>query len=177
LKDKARSFYRFLERKPKKIFVLPIYKRKNLWYTVTTISTTGVKLMGKFVIKKTPTGAFNFSLYAANKEKIAVSSQVYSTKAACKKGMESIAKNAAKCIAEDKVEDQTLKTPTAKTCPKFEIYFDKAGLYRYRLIATNGECVAICEEGYKSKSGVMNGIKSVSVNAVDAEIVDETIDK
>ena len=133
--------------------------------------------MGRFVIKKTPTGAFNFSLYAANKEKIAVASQVYSTKAACKKGMESIGKHAAKCIAEDRVEDQTLKNPTAKTCPKFEIYFDKAGLYRYRLIASNGESIAMSEEGYKSKNGVLNGIKSVSINAVNAEIIDETLDK
>lgn len=133
--------------------------------------------MGKFVIKKTPTGAFNFSLYAANMEKIAVASQVYSTKAACKKGMESVGKNAAKCIAEDRVEDQTLKKPTEKTCPKFEIYFDKAGLYRYRLIASNGESIAMSEEGYKSKSGVMNGIKSVSVNAAEAEIVDESTEK
>ena len=133
--------------------------------------------MGKFIIKKTPTGAFNFSLYAANMEKIAVASQVYSTKAACKKGMESIGKHAAKCIAEDRVEDQTLQKPTEKTCPKFEIYFDKAGLYRYRLIASNGESIAMSEEGYKSKSGVMNGIKSVSINAVGAEIVDETITK
>lgn len=133
--------------------------------------------MGKFVIKKTPSGAFNFSLYAANQEKIAVSSQVYTTKAACKKGMESIGKHAVKCIAEDRVEDQTLKKPEAKTCPKFEVYFDKAGLYRYRLIASNGESIAMSEEGYKSKSGVMNGIKSVSVNAVNAEIVDETLEK
>jgi uncharacterized protein YegP (UPF0339 family) len=133
--------------------------------------------MGKFVIKKTPSGAFNFSLYAVNKEKIAVSSQVYTTKGACKKGMESIAKHAVKCINEDRIEDQTLKTPVQKTCPKFEVYFDKAGLYRYRLIASNGESIAMSEEGYKSKSGVMNGIKSVSVNAVDAEIVDETLEK
>ena len=132
--------------------------------------------MGKFVIKKTPTG-FNFSLHAANKEKIAVSSQVYSTKAACKKGMESIAKNAAKCIAEDRIEDNTLKNPTAKTYPKFEVYFDKAGLYRYRLFAANGESIAMSEEGYKSKSGVMTGLKSVSINAVNAEIVDETLEK
>ena len=131
--------------------------------------------MGKFIIKKTPTGMFNFSLLAANKEKIAVSSQVYTTKAACKKGMESIGKHAVKCIAEDRIEDQTLKTPTEKTCPKFEIYFDKAGLYRYRLIASNGESIAMSEEGYKSKSGVLNGIKSVSVHAVNAEIVDETV--
>ena len=133
--------------------------------------------MGKFVIKKTPTGAFNFSLYAANMEKIAIASQVYSTKAACKKGMESVGKNAVKCIAEDRVEDQTLKKVVEKTCPKFEIYFDKAGLYRYRLIASNGESIAMSEEGYKSKSGVMNGIKSVSINAVDAEIVDESVEK
>ena len=131
--------------------------------------------MGKFIIKKTPTGMFNFSLFAANKEKIAVSSQVYTTKAACKKGMESIAKHAVKCIEEDRIEDQTLKTPVQKTCPKFEIYLDKAGLFRYRLIASNGESIAMSEEGYKSKSGVLNGIKSVSVNAVDAEIVDETV--
>ena len=133
--------------------------------------------MGNFVIKKTPSGAFNFSLYAVNKEKIAVSSQVYTTKGAWKKGMESIAKHAIKCINEDRIEDQTLKTPVQKTCPKFEVYFDKAGLYRYRLIASNGESIAMSEEGYKSKSGVMNGIKSVSVNAVEAEIVDETLEK
>lgn len=133
--------------------------------------------MGKFIIKKTPTGAFNFSLYAANNEKIAVSSQVYTTKSACKKGIESIGKHAVKCIDEDKIEDKTLKNTIAKTCPKFEIYFDKAGLYRYRLIASNGENIAMSEEGYKSKNGVLNGIKSVSVNAPSAEIIDETLDK
>ena len=131
--------------------------------------------MGTFIIKKTPTGGFNFTLLAANKEKIAVASQVYSTKAACKTGMASVAKNSLRCIEEDRVEDQTLKTPTAKTCPKFEVYLDKAGLYRYRLIATNGESIAMSEEGYKSKSGCMNGIKSVSVNANDATVIDETV--
>ena len=128
--------------------------------------------MGKFTIKKTATG-FNFSLYAVNKEKIAVSSQVYTTKSACKKGMESVAKFATKCLEDNKVEDKTLKKPEEKTCPKFEIYFDKAGLYRYRLIASNGESIAMSAEGYKSKNGVLNGIKSVSVNAVGAEIEEE----
>lgn len=131
--------------------------------------------MGKFVIKKTPSGGFNFSLYAANMEKIAVSSQIYTTKAACKNGMASVGKNAVKCVEDGKIEDQTLKKVESKTCPKFEIYLDKAGLYRYRLIASNGESIAMSEEGYKSKSGCLNGIKSVSINAPDAEIVDETV--
>ena len=130
--------------------------------------------MGKFVIKKTPTGGFNFSLYASNMEKIAVSSQIYTTKAACKNGIASIGKHSVRCIEEGKIEDQTLKKVEAKTCPKFEIYLDKAGLYRYRLIASNGESIAMSEEGYKSKNGCLNGIKSVSVNSPDAEIVDET---
>jgi uncharacterized protein YegP (UPF0339 family) len=91
--------------------------------------------------------------------------------------MASVRKNAVKCVEEGRIEDQTLKNPVAKTCPKFEVYFDKAGLYRYRLIASNGESIAICEEGYKSKSGCLNGMKSVSVNAVDPEIIDETLEK
>ena len=130
--------------------------------------------MGKFVIKKTPTGAFNFSLYAANMEKIAVSSQIYTTKAACKKGIESIGNHAIKCIKEDRIEDQTLRKVESKTCPKFEIYLDKAELFRYRLIASNGESIAMSEHGYKSKSGCLNGIRSVSVNAPGAEVVDES---
>ena len=131
--------------------------------------------MGKFIIKKTPTGGFNFSLYANNMEKIAVSSQIYTSKAACKNGIASIGKQAVVCIENGKIEDQTLKKVEAKTCPKFEVYLDKAGLYRYRLIASNGESIAMSEDGYKSKSGCMNGIKSVSVNAPSAEIVDETV--
>ena len=130
--------------------------------------------MGKFIIKKTPSGAFNFSLYAANMEKIAVSSQIYTTKAACKSGIASVGKQAVRCIDEGKIEDQTLKKPEKLTCPKFEIYLDKAGLYRYRLIASNGESVAMSEDGYKSKSGVLGGIKSVAANAPTSEIIDES---
>ena len=61
--------------------------------------------MGTFYIKKTPSGAFNFVLLASNKEKIAVSSQVYTTKSACKKGIESVGKNAVRCIEENRIED------------------------------------------------------------------------
>lgn len=130
--------------------------------------------MGKFVIKKTPAGNFNFRLYAQNAEMIAVSSQVYTTKAACKGGIASVGKQSARCIEEGKIEDQTLKKTEKLTCPKFEIYFDKAGLYRYRLIASNGESIAISEDGYKSKSGCLGGIKSVAANSQNPEIVDES---
>ena len=129
--------------------------------------------MGTFLIKKTPSGAFNFSLIASNKEKIAVSSQVYTTKSACKKGIESVGKNAVRCIEENRIEDLTLKkAPERVPFPKFEIYYDKAGLFRYRLFATNGESIAISEDGYKSKSGCLNGMRSVAVNATFPDIVE-----
>ena len=54
---------------------------------------------------------------------------------------------------------------------KFELYTDKAGEYRFRLKAGNGEVIAI-SEGYSSKSAALNGIDSVRRNAADAEVVE-----
>lgn len=49
---------------------------------------------------------------------------------------------------------------------KFELYKDKAGEFRFRLKAGNGEIV-LTSEGYSSKSSAMNGIESVQKNAGD----------
>jgi uncharacterized protein YegP (UPF0339 family) len=57
--------------------------------------------------------------------------------------------------------------------PKFEVYKDSAGKFRFRLIAPNGEIVA-ASEAYESKSGCMNGIDSIKTNASKAKIVDLT---
>ncbi|QTV80109.1 YegP family protein [Microbacterium sp. NIBRBAC000506063] len=54
---------------------------------------------------------------------------------------------------------------------KFELYTDKAGEYRFRLKAGNGETIAV-SEGYSSKSSALNGIDSVRRNAADAEVVE-----
>jgi len=48
---------------------------------------------------------------------------------------------------------------------KFECYKDKAGEYRFRLKAGNGETI-LSSEGYSSKSGCENGIASVRKNSV-----------
>lgn len=49
---------------------------------------------------------------------------------------------------------------------KFEIYQDKAGEYRFRLKAGNGETI-LSSEGYSARSGVENGISSVQANCAD----------
>jgi hypothetical protein len=57
--------------------------------------------------------------------------------------------------------------------PKFEIYKDTAGKYRFRLKAANGEVIAV-GEAYESKDGCKNGIESIKTNAPIAEIVEIT---
>ena len=51
---------------------------------------------------------------------------------------------------------------------KFEIYTDKAGEYRFRLKAGNGQ-VILTSEWYTSKDGCMNGIDSVKENSGNDE--------
>jgi len=122
--------------------------------------------MGKFVISTTKTGV-KFNLKAGNGQVIATS-EVYSTAAACKNGVASVQKNAP--VAN--VEDQTAAGYAEAKNPKFEIYKDKAGEFRFRLKATNGQIIAT-SEGYTSLASCENGIESVRKNAVDAEIVEE----
>jgi uncharacterized protein YegP (UPF0339 family) len=54
---------------------------------------------------------------------------------------------------------------------KFELYTDKAGEYRFRLKAANGEVIAV-SEGYASKASAKNGIDSVKTNAPGADVVE-----
>lgn len=119
--------------------------------------------MGKFLVKETATG-IKFDLKAANGEVIATS-EVYSSEAACLNGIESVRNN---CNAE--IEDQTVEGYETLKHPKYEIYLDKAGEYRFRLKARNGEII-VTGEGYKAKAGCLNGIDSIKRNAPDSEIV------
>ncbi|MFY0643949.1 MAG: YegP family protein [Bacteroidia bacterium] len=50
--------------------------------------------------------------------------------------------------------------------PKFEVYKDKRGEYRFRLNAKNGQAI-LASEGYSSKQGCLNGINSVKTNSQD----------
>lgn len=55
--------------------------------------------------------------------------------------------------------------------PVFEWYKDKAGKYRFRLKAANGEIIAT-SEAYASKDGVVSGIESVKKNAPIAKVAE-----
>ena len=122
--------------------------------------------MGKFVIKQTKTG-IKFDLKAGNDEVIATS-EVYASEAACRGGIASVQKNA----PEAAIENQTVEGFATEKHPKFEVYTDKGGEFRFRLKATNGQIIAV-SEGYKAIASCLNGIESVKKNAPDAAIVEE----
>ena len=121
--------------------------------------------MGRFTVKKTDAG-FSFNLVADNNE-IVATSQVYTTKAACLKGIESVASNAPFAP----IEDQTNADYATEENPKFEVFKDKDDQFRFRLKAANGLIIA-ASEGYKAKDGCLKGIDSVKYNTVWSDIVE-----
>ena len=119
--------------------------------------------MGKFVIKTGKTGV-RFNLQATNGQVIGTS-EIYKSDASCLNGIDSVRR----CSAGG-IEDLTVEPVEKVKHPKFEVYLDKAGEYRFRLKARNGEII-LASEGYKEKKSCLNGIESVKKNAPDAEVV------
>ena len=122
--------------------------------------------MSKFVIRAVASG-IKFDLVHTNGQVIATS-EVYNSKKSCLAGVASVQRNAAAA----NVEDQTAEGFEKVKHPKFEMYTDKAGEFRFRLKATNGQIIAT-SEGYKAKATCLNGIESVKKNAPEAEISEE----
>lgn len=110
--------------------------------------------MGKFVITKRKNGEFQFDLKATNGQVI-LSSEGYTTMAACKNGIESVMKNAA---------DEG----------RFERKEAKNGSPYFVLKAGNGQIIGTSEM-YSSEASRENGVASVMKNAPEAEVVDETV--
>ncbi|HAS05198.1 MAG TPA: hypothetical protein DCR71_05565 [Dehalococcoidia bacterium] len=72
------------------------------------------------------------------------------------------------------VQQHVTNLGNRKPDAKFEINKDAAGEFRFKLLALNGQTIAV-SEGYSTKDGLMNGIESVRENAAIALIDDKTI--
>ncbi|MBO7197126.1 MAG: YegP family protein [Clostridia bacterium] len=120
---------------------------------------------GRFEIEKAKDGRFFFTLYASNSNPIAYS-QLYSSSSGATNGISSVIANSQKAG----IEDTTLKNPTTLPCPKWEIYIDKAGEYRFRLYAPNGQCVCHSSHGYSTKSGCKGGMESIKRFSAEAKV-------
>ncbi|APD07488.1 UPF0339 protein [Flavobacteriaceae bacterium UJ101] len=98
-------------------------------------------------------GEFYFRLKAKNGQ-IILSSEGYTTKAACQNGIESVKKN-------------------SQEEARFEKKETGSGKFRFNLKSTNGQVIGT-SQNYESEAGRDNGIQSVMTNAKDAEVKDLT---
>ena len=110
--------------------------------------------MGKFVITKRTNGEFQFNLKAGNGQTI-LTSEGYTTKAACNNGIESVKTN-------------------SQDDGRFDRKEAKNGKPYFNLKASNGQIIG-SSEMYESVSARENGIESVKKNAPDAVIDDQTV--
>jgi uncharacterized protein YegP (UPF0339 family) len=56
----------------------------------------------------------------------------------------------------------------------YEIFKDKAGKFRFRLVASNGKIIAASEEGFESRQICENTIELVRTCVLEAKILDFT---
>lgn len=120
-------------------------------FLLTLKITKFQNIMGKFVIKTTATG-IKFDLKAGNGQVI-LTSEVYTTKAACENGIESVKKN-------------------APDDARYERKDSTSGKPMFNLKAGNGQIIGTSEL-YESEAARDNGIESVKKNAPDADVVEE----
>ena len=118
--------------------------------------------MGKFTIRE-KNGKYNFRLKAGNGEIIATS-QMYKSLKTCRAGIDSVRRNAPAA----NLEDQTKEGYQVQKHPKFEVYTDNSGEFRFRLKAKNGQNIC-ASEGYTALKSCLNGIESVRKNASESK--------
>ena len=123
--------------------------------------------MAKFLIRQVSTGS-RFDLRAPNGESIAAS-EVYSSLAVCRRGAESVEA----CVSIAHFADLTQKEQA--TNPKFQLYQDRTGGFRFRLRARNGKIIAV-SESYSSRQACLNGIEAVRRYGTEAIVETETVE-
>jgi len=121
--------------------------------------------MGKVVIKKTSNDGYHFTVVANNGQVVGVS-QTYKSLKSAKSGIESVKRN-----RNSYIEDQTVPDFKELGFPKWQIFKDAAGDFRFRLVAMNGETVLAASEGYSRKESAIKGLDSVRANLEELNIV------
>ncbi|MDH7460247.1 YegP family protein [Chitinophagaceae bacterium 26-R-25] len=108
--------------------------------------------MGKFIVGQTANAGYRFNLKADNGQVI-LTSETYTTKAACQNGIDSVKAN-------------------AKDDSKYEKLTSTNGKYYFNLKASNGQVIGTSQM-YEGSSGRDSGIESVKNNAPSGAVEEE----
>jgi len=133
---------------------------------------TEAKSSRVFEIHEDKAGQWRWRLRARNGELVAMSEQGFTTKAGVIRALDVVRRNAALAEGHEEIipAEDGGETKTAKG---FEIYEDKSGHWRWRLRAGNGEILAIPEQGFASKAGVVRALDVVRRNVAEADAHEE----
>ena len=133
------------------------------------------KSKAKFELFKDRKGEWRWNLRHNNGNIIADSAEGYSSKAKAKQGMESVRKNTAGAAVTEREETPKDVVVTEEvTRAKYELYEDRGGEWRWRLVAANGRIIADSAQGYDDKQTAEEAIDRVRENVGNADHLDIT---
>lgn len=117
---------------------------------------------GTFKIRQTRAG-FKFDLVASNGEFLACS-EIYSSIDSCANGIKSVQKH-----THAPIENQTDNNYKQIRNPKYEVYRDKVGEFRFRLKTSNGQII-IVSEGYLTLESCLATIERIKLASQSADL-------
>lgn len=157
-------------KKPKNLKVQPSEKASS--FSEPQPSESDGKKPGSVQIYKDLGGKFRFRFRSSNLNTVG-HSQGYTAKATCKNGIQAVVRAAEKATISDSTKEDYVSVIGKAT---FEIYKDKEGKFRFRLIAANASNV-LASQGYTTKANCIKGIESIKKIAEYHVVVDDTIEK
>jgi large subunit ribosomal protein L21 len=112
-------------------------------------------------------GQWRWRLRARNGELVAMSEQGFTTKAGVIRTLDVVRRNVAEAEGHEEIAPAA-EGEEPKTAKGFEIFEDKGGQWRWRLRARNGELLAVTEQGFASRAGVVKTLDLVRRNVAEA---------
>lgn len=151
---------------------------------------TPAKSKAEFELYRDRRGEWRWNLRHTNGNIIADSAEGYSSKQKAKQGLESVRKNSSGAPMTEREEPPEREidagvspvvvsvpeedTMSANEDAKYEIYEDRSGGWRWRLVSPNGRTIADSGWRYRSRGEAEKGMASVQENAQDADHLDIT---
>jgi len=133
------------------------------------------KSKAKFELYKDSKGEWRWNLRHNNGNIIADSAEGYSSKQKAKQGMESVRKNTPGAAVMEREEAPVAFTEEEEVGgAEYELYEDRAGEHRWRLVSSNGRIIADSAEGYSSEGAAEDAIDRIRDKAPEADHLDIT---
>ena len=112
---------------------------------------------------------WRWRLVHVNGNIIADGGQGYASKQKAKQGLESVRRNAPGAYVVDTSKDEEPEAEGGSNAT-FELFEDKGGKWRWRLVHDNGNIIADGGQGYASKQKAKQGLRSVKNNVRGAPV-------